>query len=129
MEVMTMNGNPDSRGTPNAGSTLLGFALGAVVGAGLALLLAPDSGKRTRERLASTAARWNGRAAHGIEQARDAVAGLGADARSALKAGQDAFLRDRATRGPHAEPRPSTASDATPHVVGTDRPSGEEHHA
>jgi len=36
-------------------------------------------------------------AEHGLENARGAAMELGADARSAVKAGQDAFLRDRTT--------------------------------
>lgn len=124
-----MNEDSDSRGTSNAGSTLMGFALGAVVGAGLALLMAPDSGKRTRERLASTARRWNERAGHTIDQARETVAELGSDAKSALKAGQDAFLHDRATRGSRPDRRPSTAGGTAPHLDGGDRPGVEEHHA
>ena len=64
-----MNDNFDSRGPSNTGSTLVGFALGAVVGAGLALLLAPDSGKKTRERLASTARKWSKDAGETMEHA------------------------------------------------------------
>ena len=115
-----MNDAPDTRGTSNTGLTLMGFALGAVVGAGLALLLAPDSGRNTRQRLASTARRWSESAGHTIDQARDTaeqtigrardtaertidqardtVAELGTDAKSAIKAGRDAFQHDRATR-------------------------------
>lgn len=124
-----MSDASDSRGTSNAGSTLLGFALGAVVGAGLALLLAPDSGKRTRERLTSTARRWGERAGQTLDQARDTVADLGTDAKSALKAGQDAFLHDRATRGSHAERRPSRAGSTAPDLDGVDRPGGETNRA
>ena len=91
----------ENRGTTNIGSTLMGIAIGAVIGAGCALLLAPDSGKRTRQRLASTAQRFGERAGHTIEQARNTVFELGADARSAIKAGQEAFLHDRAIRESH----------------------------
>jgi gas vesicle protein len=109
-----MNDASDSRGTSNLGSTVLGFALGAAVGAGLALLLAPDSGKRTRERLASTARHLTESAGETIDQARDTVAELGTDAKSAIKAGQDAFLHDRATRESRSERRASHAGDAAP---------------
>lgn len=109
-----MTDAPDARGTSNAGATLMGFAVGAVVGAGLALLLAPDSGKRTRQRLASTARRLSTDAGHTLEQARDTVAELGADARSAVKAGQDSFLHDRATRASRSERRMSHAGDVAP---------------
>jgi gas vesicle protein len=109
MEVMTMNDATDSRGTQNLGSTLVGFALGAVVGAGVALLMAPDSGKKTRARLASTARRLGENAEHTVEQARETVAELGADARSAIRAGQEAFLHDRSIRRSHSEHRMSYA--------------------
>ena len=92
-----MNDAPDTRGSSGTGSALIGFALGAAVGVGIALLLAPESGQKTRQRLASTARRWSKEAEHGLENARGAAMELGADARSAVKAGQDAFLRDRTT--------------------------------
>ena len=90
--------NEQHNSTSGTGLALMGFALGAAVGAGLALLIAPDSGKKTRERLASTAQRWSKGAGHVIDQARDAVSELGTDAKSAIQAGQDSFQHDRATR-------------------------------
>ncbi|OGF22914.1 MAG: hypothetical protein A2V63_09540 [Candidatus Eisenbacteria bacterium RBG_19FT_COMBO_70_11] len=103
----------------------MGFALGAAVGAGLALLLAPDSGKKTRDRLASTARRWSKNAEHAIDQARDTVSELGTDAKSALEAGQHAFQHDRATRESRSERRASHAGDAAPGLNAVKR-SGEE---
>jgi gas vesicle protein len=98
MEIMTMNESPNNRGNSNTGSTLVGFALGAVVGAGLALLLAPESGRKTRERLASTAQRWGRSAGDTMDEARATVTGLGTDAKSAIKAGQEAFMHDLSKR-------------------------------
>lgn len=109
-----MNDAPDTRSNSSTGLTLMGFALGAVVGAGLALLLAPASGRRTRQRLATTARRWSESAGHTLDQARDTVTDLGADAKSAVRAGQDAFLHDRATRESRAERRTSHEGDAAP---------------
>lgn len=106
-----MNDTSQTRSNSNVGSTLIGFALGAAVGAGLALLLAPDSGRNTRQRLASTARRLGQNAGDTIDQARDVVAELGTDAKSAIKAGQDAFLHDRATRESHSERRMSHAGE------------------
>jgi gas vesicle protein len=120
-----MNDAPDTHGTSNVGMTLMGFALGAVVGAGIALLMAPASGKRTRQRLASTARRWSENAGDTIDQARNTVSELGTDAKSALKAGQDAFLHDRATRESRAERRMHHAGDGAPGPNAGNR-SGEE---
>ena len=107
-----MNDNTHARGSSSTGSTLMGFAIGAAIGAGLALLLAPDSGKKTRQRLASTARDWTKSAGDTIDQARDTVSDLGVDAMSAIKAGQDAFQHDRATRETRSERRMSHAREA-----------------
>ena len=120
-----MNDAPYTRDTSNSGSTLIGFAIGAVVGAGLALLLAPNSGRKTRQRLASTARRWSNRAEETFDQARDTVADLGSDAKSALKAGQDAFVLDRARRESGTERRMSSAAGTTPGLNAV-KHSGEE---
>jgi gas vesicle protein len=111
METMTMNDTSDTRDTSNINSTLIGFAVGAVVGAGLALLLAPDSGKKTRERLASTARQWSANAGQAIGQARDTMTDLGTDAQSAIRAGQEAFLHDRAARDTRSERRMAQGTD------------------
>ena len=106
-----MSDVPDIRGTANFGSTLLGVAIGAVIGAGCALLLAPDSGRRTRQRLVSTARHLGESAEHTYEQARDTVFELGADAKSAVKAGQDAFRHDRASRASRTNGRRAQSGD------------------
>ena len=95
---MNENESKQTQGTSNTGSTLIGFVLGAAVGAGLALLLAPDSGKKTRQRLASATRRWSDSASDSIGRVRETVAELGTEAKSAIKVGQESFLRDRATR-------------------------------
>ncbi len=106
-----MNDTSHARGGSSTGSTLIGFALGAVVGAGIALLLAPDSGKRTRQRLASTAQRLGRDAEHTLDQAHDTITELGTDAQSAMKAGREAFLHDRATRESRSDRRAAHAGD------------------
>jgi gas vesicle protein len=119
-----MNDSHDSRSPSNIGSTLVAFALGAAVGGGLALLLAPESGSKTRERLASTARRWGKNAGETMEHARDAVTDLGIDAKSAIKAGQEAFAQDRVAREARSERW--MASDATPRTRKSQERSGEE---
>jgi len=109
-----MNDTSNPRDTSNAGATLMGFALGAVVGAGLALLLAPESGKKTRERLATTARRWTKDAGQAMGEARDTMAELGADAKSAIKAGKDAFAQDRVAREARSERWMSHSAESAP---------------
>ena len=139
-----MNDAPDTRGSSSTGLTLMGFALGAVVGAGLALLLAPASGKRTRQRLAGTARRWSETAEQtaerardtvaewgadaksAVEEARDTVAELGADAKSAVRAGQEAFLHDRATRESRSGRRSSHAGNSAAGHDAEGQPSEED---
>lgn len=84
-----------SREVSNAGWTVLGVALGAAVGAGAALLLAPTSGARTRDRIRLAAREWSRRAAESIGDAREVVTSLGEDARTAVRAGQESFQHDR----------------------------------
>ena len=109
-----MNDDMNARGTSNTGMVLMGFALGAAVGAGVALLLAPESGSKTRERLASTARRWSKDAGDTVLAARDTMTELGHDAKSAVKAGQEAFTRDFAGRESRSERRMARANDDSP---------------
>ncbi len=98
-----MNDNVESRGRSSVGWTLLGFALGATAGAGIALLMAPTSGESSRARIGATARGWRESAVGTLEDARAAVADLGTDARSALLAGQESFARRRDARGRRSE--------------------------
>lgn len=92
-----MNDSSNSRDSSNTGPALVGFALGAVVGAGLALLLAPASGKKVRGQIATVARRWNKDTRGTLNHVRGA---LGEDVRSAVEAGRDAFKRSRRDPNP-----------------------------
>lgn len=75
----------------SANTTILSFALGAAVGAGLALLLAPDTGEATRNRLADAARRMG-------TKVKDTAGHLASDAREAIESGQSAFQQERQKR-------------------------------
>jgi gas vesicle protein len=104
-----MNDNMEPRTSSHVGPTMIGFALGAVVGAGLAFLLAPETGKQMRARIAQGVRRSSQLAGNAIDQARStaadavvhahtAVADLGKDVVSAVQAGRESFVKDRAGR-------------------------------
>ena len=97
-----MNRNPQvNRNRGGAGSSVaIGFGLGALVGAGIALLLAPGTGRETRQRLNDAGRRWGGAARSKLAQARDTVIDFKQDAKSALVAGREAFQHGRG----HVEP-------------------------
>jgi gas vesicle protein len=64
-----------------AGSILLAFVLGGVVGAGIALLTAPQSGRETREKIREFADETRKKAADYAEQARDTVSSYAGQAK------------------------------------------------
>jgi len=100
--------NEDSKvpGTPpTAGSSVAtGFVLGAMVGAGIALLLAPETGKQTRQRLTDAGRRWRGAARHKLDQARDIAHELKDDAKSALEAGREALQHGQKAQASRTAP-------------------------
>ncbi len=98
-----MNDSMQPRAGSGLGWAVVGIAIGAALGAGVALLLAPESGARTRERLRNATRDLSQRAVDTFEDARGAVTALGEDARSAVHAGQDAFAHDRAARDTRAD--------------------------
>lgn len=67
-----------------AGSSVMSFMMGAVVGASLALLLAPETGAQTRHRLADAAKKMGQKARHSAED-------LANDAREAIEHGRQEF--------------------------------------
>jgi len=82
-------------------NSMTSFIVGAAVGAGLALLLAPDRGSETRRRLGQTAQRWGSHVQDGMGDLKDKVQGTMGDlkdnVRSAVDSGRDAFRRERDT--------------------------------
>jgi gas vesicle protein len=111
--------NETGQGKHDSGSLapIIGFALGALVGGGIALLLAPASGARTRQRLGSAARRLGRGARRNFDEVRDSVteaaSGLGVDVKSAIDAGRKAFRHEGETLESPA-PRPNVTPLSPP---------------
>jgi gas vesicle protein len=75
------------------------FVVGALVGAGLALLLAPAAGKDTRRRLGTTAKKLGGNARNVFGRTRESIRGIQEDARNAVERGREEYRRSRGRRG------------------------------
>jgi gas vesicle protein len=91
-------GNHPAHDIARGGSPVMGFVLGVVVGAGVALLLAPAAGVETRRRLGDTARRLRENAKDKIGQARGTLNEITEDAKSAFQTGREAFSRTRQER-------------------------------
>jgi len=83
----------DNTGRSMMPTTISGFVVGAVLGAGLALLLAPASGIETRRRLGETARRVRDNARQRFDKGREVIDGVRQDASAALDAGKEAVRR------------------------------------
>ena len=89
-----MNENPQSR-VSRIAPLAIGVVLGAVLGAGVALLLAPATGEETRRRVADAGRRWRGAARRRMDRALETAADLQQTASSALETGRDAFEEEQ----------------------------------
>ena len=94
------------------------FIAGAVLGAGLALLLAPAAGSETRRRIGRTAQDLKSSVQDGFDHARDHlqklqggvrehVGELREDLSTAVASGREAFQREREARSSGSEPAKS----------------------
>ncbi len=88
-----MSGNSDSNGF---GGYLASFVLGAAIGAGLALLYAPRSGKETRQLLAEKGRTVQGKLSDTVEDAKGFVRAKQAELHAAFEAGKKAMQEERA---------------------------------
>jgi len=79
-----------------AGSILLAFILGAVSGAAVALLYAPQSGKETREYLNERANEARVRAAEAAAKGREAINQGRETLNTAIERGREAYHQARA---------------------------------
>ncbi len=75
----------------NAGKIVTAFVVGAAVGAAAALLLAPATGKDTREFLTEKAREGREKAAEAARQAREVLARQRETLSSAIERGRDAY--------------------------------------
>lgn len=94
-----------------------GFVMGALVGAGVALLFAPASGEETRRRLGQTAKRLRDEAGKRLETAQSTVGEIREDAKSAIDAGREAFTRAREQRSPS---EPGSGATEAPRYASTE---------
>jgi gas vesicle protein len=86
----------DNNESSRIGGYLAAFAIGALVGTGVALLYAPRSGKETRELLAKKGRELKGKASDAMDDAKDFVQGKKAELAAAFEAGKDAMREERA---------------------------------
>ena len=87
-----MSRNDDGAG---AGSILLAFILGAVSGAAVALLYAPQSGRETRELLGEKANEARSRAAEAAAKGRTAINQGRETLTTAIERGREAYQQAR----------------------------------
>ncbi len=80
----------------NVGGYLAALAIGALAGAGIALLLAPRSGRETREALAEKARDIKEKAEHILVNAKDVLTGKRAEVVAAVEAAKEAIRDERA---------------------------------
>jgi gas vesicle protein len=90
----------------SAGSVLLSFLLGGVVGAGLALLFAPQSGRETRQKIKDLRDEVKDKTTDYVRQAKEKAASIVDDGReyydekksilkSAVEAGKEAYEKEK----------------------------------
>jgi gas vesicle protein len=91
MYELQQSENQMTRKAPPAGS----LVLGALVGAGIALLLAPATGKDVRRHVGTTAKRVGGNAKGVIGKARQTINGLKQDAQASMQRGISTFEQTR----------------------------------
>lgn len=79
----------------NSGSVLIGFIVGAMTGAAVALLFAPASGEETRDYLGERAREGRDKAREAMEQGQDYYQRQRENVTSAVDRGRDAFQQAR----------------------------------
>jgi len=84
--------------TTRRGTSMLWFVIGGAIGAGIALLTAPASGRETRRRIGQTSRQLGSRVQNGVNRVRGHLSGLKDDVQTAVNSGRDTFNRERDTR-------------------------------
>jgi gas vesicle protein len=90
-----MSDNQNNHSSP-LGGYLAAFAIGALAGAVTALLLAPRSGKETRQMIADRGQKFKDDAQKTYEQAKDYIGSAKAKISDAVEAGKEAVSEEMA---------------------------------
>jgi gas vesicle protein len=77
-----------------AGSLLFSFLLGSLVGAGVALLIAPQSGKETREKIKEYAESVKEKATESVQKVKGVLEEKKAVLSAAVEAGKEAYRKE-----------------------------------
>jgi gas vesicle protein len=96
----------DSGGGFSAGSIFLAFILGSIVGAGFALLMSPQSGKETRDKIKGLAEDVKKKASEYAEEVKDKLSTAAQQGKdfieekkslltTAVEAGKEAYEREK----------------------------------
>ena|SRR5688572_9321546 len=86
-----------------AGTVITAFVLGALTGAAVALLMAPQTGEETRRMLGDKAREGADKAAEAARQGRDILSRQKDTITSAVDRGREAYHQARGTSGSTAE--------------------------
>ena|SRR5690349_5219918 len=86
-----------------AATTITAFVLGALTGAAVALLMAPQSGEDTRRMLGDKAREGADRAAEAARQGRELLNRQKDNIASAIERGREAYHQARGTAAPAPE--------------------------
>ena len=96
-------GNDPGRGPYESSSgvnvNVGGFMIGAIVGAGLALLLAPASGGETRRRIGDTARKLGSAARDKFEDLKSSASGVAEDLKAGAEAARETYSTGRMPQG------------------------------
>jgi gas vesicle protein len=88
-----MNGEYLENSEPSRAPAMMSFMCGAIVGASVALLLAPAAGDETRRRLGQTARRFSDTARETLRRGLEAVNEIKQDATSSFGSGREEYAR------------------------------------
>jgi gas vesicle protein len=91
---------PDFNDSGKGSAPIGPFVIGAMLGAGIALLLAPAHGRETRRRFGSTVKQLGTNAKHVIDRARGSMDDMKDDAKSAIDKGRQEYNRNRTVQTP-----------------------------
>ncbi|MBA3035737.1 MAG: YtxH domain-containing protein [Desulfobacterium sp.] len=78
----------------NSGSMLASFLLGGILGAGIAILLAPKSGHETIEKIKEVAGTVKGKIASSVDSAKDIYEEKKSAVSVAVEAGKEAYKKE-----------------------------------